>query len=139
MCICSLSSTHEKWYQKQKCCIYLFVQCRSAIQLSKPASLEHDRTTFYSSFSQNLYIEVHFDSGWVTWVSVFDVVKPETPNALQKHQEHCVPSAFIDVSIQHILTKRELRVIFISVTGITKFSSKDKKDQNLKKKNHFCI
>lgn len=59
--------------------------------------------------------------------SVFDVVKPETPNALKKHQEHSVPSAFTDVSIQHILTKRELRVIFISVTGITKFSSKDKK------------
>ena len=26
-CFRSLSSSHEKWEQKQKCCIYIFVQC----------------------------------------------------------------------------------------------------------------
>ncbi len=26
-------SAHEKWEQKQKCCIYIFVQCRIAVKM----------------------------------------------------------------------------------------------------------
>ncbi len=35
----SLSSAHEKWGQKQKCCVYNFVQCNYVFQLIKICNL----------------------------------------------------------------------------------------------------
>ena len=37
-CFRSLSSSHEKWEQKQKCCIYIFVQCMSNVIQISPLS-----------------------------------------------------------------------------------------------------